>query len=52
MQVMHHLNHIPIKLEWRITKLPNSKSDIKKRFIVAGYQRIHFITCREGRWKL
>ena len=28
---------IPIKLEWRITKLPDIKSDIKKTFLVAGY---------------
>ena len=38
MQVVQHLNHIPIKLEWRITKISDSiKSDIKKRFLVSGY---------------
>ena len=40
---MQIVNHMPIKLEIRITKLPNSTkfpvidSDIKRRFIVAGY---------------
>ena len=32
-----HLTHIPVKLEWRITKLPDNKNDIKKRFLLAGY---------------
>ena len=41
-QVKQHLNHIPIKLEFRITELPDStkfsvNSGIKKRFIIAGY---------------
>ena len=34
---VQHLNNIPIKLEWRITKFPDSKSDLTKRFIIAGY---------------
>ena len=34
---VQHLCCIPIKLEWRITKLPDSKNDIKKTFLVAGY---------------
>ena len=53
MQVVQHPNHIPIKLDWRITKVPdNTKSDIIKRFIVAGYQfefdlRLNLFSCFE-----
>ena len=42
---MQHLCCIPIKLEWRITKLPDSKNDIKKTFLVAGYH-LEFELCR------
>ena len=31
------LCYTPIKQEWRITKLPDSKSDVKKTFLIAGY---------------
>ena len=44
-QVMQDLNLIPIKLEWRITELPNNRSDIKKRFLVAGYH-LEFDFCQ------
>ena len=42
---MQHLCCIPIKLEWRIQKLSDSKSNIKKTFLVAGY-RLEFELCR------
>ena len=45
MQVVQVLNHIPIELEWQITKLPDSGGGIKKRFIVAGYH-LEFEFCR------
>ena len=35
-KVMQDLNHIPIKLEWRITKLPENQN-INQRFLVAEY---------------
>ena len=37
---------IPRKLEWRITKLPDGKNDIKKTFLVAGYH-LEFELCRD-----
>ena len=43
---VQHLTHIPIKLEWRITKVSDSKSDITKRFLVAGYH-FEFGFCRD-----
>ena len=43
---VQHLTHIPIKLEWRITKLSDSKSNIKKTFLVAGYL-LEFELCRD-----
>ena len=45
MQIVQCINHIPIKLEWRITKLPDDKSNIKKTFLVAGYL-LEFEVCR------
>ena len=42
---VQHLTHIPIKLEWRITKLSDFKSNIKKTFLVAGYL-LEFKLCR------
>ena len=42
MQVMQHLNHTPIKLEWRIADVRDKKST-QKQFIVAGYYlNFHF----------
>ena len=41
------LRYIPIKLEWRITKLPDTKSGIQKRFIIAGYH-LNFHFCQFG----
>ena len=37
LQVMQDLNPTFEKLEWQITKISDSKSDITKQFIVAGY---------------
>ena len=45
-QEMKDLNNVSTKLEWRITKLPDSKRDITKRFIVAGYH-FEFCFCRD-----
>ena len=45
MQIIQCINHIPIKLEWRITELLDSKNDIKKTFLVAGYH-MEFQLCR------
>ena len=42
---VQHLCCIPRKLEWRITKLPYSRNDIKKTFLVAGY-RLEFDLCQ------
>ena len=41
-QVIRHLNLIPMKLEWRITDVRDNKS-IQKQFVVAGYHlNFHF----------
>ena len=45
MQIIQCINHIPIKLEWRITELPDFKSNIKETFLVAGYH-LEFELCR------
>ena len=42
---VQHLCCIPIKLEWRITKLPDSRGGVNKRFLVAGYH-LEFDFCR------
>ena len=49
---MRDLCYIPIKLEWRITKLPDSIHDnTLKRFIVAGYH-LNFHFCLFGHFQI
>ena len=45
MQVIQRITHIPIKVEWPITKLPDNESDIRKTFLIAGYH-IEFVLWR------